>query len=123
VTVDRRDRRLFEVLQHRVGTLEEPAELTLARAHRGAALFRGHAALEPGVGPGREHRRRAGDDDDPGGRVVAQLGEGGAELGQHRVAQRVAPVGAVHGDGGDEAVAREEDVFTHGGSIIIGLDP
>ena len=46
--------------------------------------------------------------------------EGGAQLGQHRVAQRVAPVGAVQGDGGDEAVAREEDVFTHGGSIIIG---
>ncbi len=39
------------------------------------------------------------------------------------VLRRVIEAGLVRLEGGDEAVAREEDVFTHGGSIIIGPGP
>src|SRR5262245_41440676 len=105
MAVDHRDRRLLEAFEQRVGALEEPAELALALAERLAALLRRHRRLEPGVRARREHGRRAGDDDDARGSIVAQLDEGRAQVGQHRVAEGIAAVGTVQGDGRDRAVA------------------
>ena len=110
VAIDRGDGGLLEVLEQRV-----------RRARRGggtATCARGRAGGAPPASrpwrarrrPRRRRRRRAGHDDDASRRVVAQLGEGRAQLGEHLVAQRVAAIGPVERDGGDGAVAGEEDV-------------
>ena len=113
VAVDHRDRRLLEALQQRVGALEQPPELALALTERLAPLVRRHRRLEPGVGSRREHRRRAGHDDDARRGVVAQLHERRGQLAQHRVAQRVAAIGTAQGDGRDRAVACKRDIVAH----------
>src|SRR5439155_3658402 len=104
VPVDHRDRRLLEILQQGVGPLEEPPELALALAEGRAPLRLGHRRLEPRVGAGREYRRRPGHDDDARGGVVAQLDERGRELGEHRIAEGIAPVGTVQRDGRNRTV-------------------
>ena len=111
--VDHRDRRLLEVLEQRVRPLEEAAELALPLRERPPPLVRRHLRAERGVGAGGEDGRRARDDHDARGGVVPQLAERRPELGQHRVAQRVAPVGLVQRDGRECAVAHERDVVAH----------
>src|SRR5207244_7668711 len=59
-----------------------------------------------------------GDDDHADRVVVAQGGEGGAQLGQHGIAEGIAALGTIERDGGDEAVAGERDVVRHGGTCI-----
>jgi hypothetical protein len=113
VPVDHRDRRLLEILEQRVGALEQPPELALALAEDLAALGFGHALPDRRVRARREHGRRAGDDDDTALRVVAQLGEGRRELREHRIRERVAAVGTVQRDGDDRTFACERDVLTH----------
>src|ERR671937_794587 len=50
--------------------------------------------------------------------LMAQFGEGGAQLGQHGITEGIAALGTVERDGGDEAVAGEGDVVRHGGTCI-----
>src|SRR5439155_29381 len=78
-----------------------------------------HRALQLGVGAGRKDRRRARDDHQAHGGVVAQLAEGAAKLGQHGVAQRVAAIGTIQGHRGHGAVAVEADVVAHARRDII----
>src|SRR5262249_57614023 len=65
-------------------------------------------------------RRRAGENKDACGGIVAQLGHDATEIRQHGVAQRVTTLGAVEGHGGERAVAVEADVVGHGRRDIIG---
>src|SRR6266566_4039867 len=113
VAVDHRERRLLEALEQRVRALEEAAELALPLRERPPPLVDGHLRVERGIGAGAEDGRRARDDQDAGGGVVSQLGERRPELGQHRVAQRVAPVGMIQRDGRDRALTREGDAVAH----------
>src|SRR2546427_9130088 len=110
---------LLEALERRVDALEEPAELRVARGHRVAPLLGRHRAPQLGVGAGRKDRRRARDDHQAHGGVVAQLAEGAAKLGQHGVAQRVAAIGTIQGHRGHGAVAVEADVVAHARRDII----
>jgi hypothetical protein len=114
VAVDGGDGGLLEVLQHRVGALEEPAELRGAAQERAPAVLFRHPLSKRSVGARGKHGRGAGHDDHPHGAVVAQLGEDRGQLGQHGVAQRIAPVGSVQRDRGDRHVADQRDVLTHG---------
>ena len=104
---------LLQVLEQRVGALEEAAELALARGEEPAPLLLGLGAGMRGVGAGGEHGRRPGDDDHAGLGVVAQLDEGRGQLGQHGVAQRVAAVGPVERHGGDHSGPGQRDVVGH----------
>ncbi len=62
------------------------------------------------VGTRREDRWGAGDDDDPRAGIITQRGEGGRQLGQHGVAERVPPLGAVQGYSGEGTLPSEGDV-------------
>jgi len=113
VAIDHRDGRLLDALEQAIGALEEPAELALRPAEGRAPLLRGHGGLESRVGAGGEDGRRARDDHHADRDVVAQLGERRRQLGQHWIAQRVAALGTVQGDGRDRAVAGQADVLAH----------
>src|SRR5256885_1973981 len=70
--------------------------------------------------PAEKDRRRARDDHQAHGGVVAQLAEGATQVGQHGVAQRVAAIGTIQGHRGHGAVAVEADVVAHARRDIIG---
>ena len=82
-----------------------------------AAVVEGVAAAAE-VRAGAEGAAGAGHDHDAARRVVAQLGERRAELGQHRIGERVAAVGTVQRDGDDGAITRDGDVFPHDGRTL-----
>src|SRR5438094_151297 len=88
-------------------------------AERHAEVDLGDPELRLRVGAGRNDRRRARDDHQAHGGVVAQLAEGAAKLGQHGVAQRVAAIGTIQGHRGHGAVAVEVDVVAHARRDII----
>src|SRR3989441_64273 len=83
------------------------------------ALLGRHRALQLSVGAGRKDRRRARDDHQAHGGVVAQLAEGATQVGQHGVAQRLAAIGTIQGHRGHGAVAVEADVVAHARRDII----
>ena len=112
VALDRGDERLarLEVAQQRlpvqVGVGVEPGRPLVV----GVA---GRHGLE--VGAGAEVSARAGDDRDPDLRVLVDLHPGVVHPHEHLAGQRVAGLRAVEGDGGDVAVALEEQVgVAHG---------
>src|SRR5262245_36481696 len=113
MAIDHADGRLLEVLEQGVRPLEIAPELALAAAEEAAALLVRLRFRMRRVSTGREHGRSAGHDDHARRRVVAQLGECRREIDEHGIAQRVAALGAIERDGGDDAIAREGDVVSH----------
>src|SRR5215831_4590652 len=47
------------------------------------------------------------------GGIVAQLGESGPQVDEHGIAERVAPVGPIEGEGDDGAIPLDGDVVAH----------
>jgi len=102
VAVDRGDGDLLEALERGVHALEEPPELRLARRHRLAASRR-HAALESASAPAEKTGARPSRS--PGARRrLAQPRRRRGRDRSHRVAQRVAALGAVPASRCDVAV-------------------
>ena len=65
--------------------------------------------------PAQKTAPLAGEDDGAHVRVVAEPAEGVDQLPHVRLGERVAPVGAVHGDGAEAGMRGDEDVLVRHG--------